>query len=290
MTFGRINKTAGNVRENAMTYNKINLLSSDDLRAYVEKNQEKDYLLIDVRQPEEYTKDHIPGAVLMPLMEFQTKVFSLPSDRDMVFYCHSGGRSMFAADLAAEAEVTEKKIYNLEGGILAWDGKTLQDFPRVRVFNNMKTPSDQLLGAMDLEKGAWRFYRAVAARHSPSPFSDTLSQLSEAETGHARLIYGFWKEMQTNPQPFDALFENLKGDIIEGGESLAAALDRAQNLEGSLCLNLIELAMNIEYSAYDLYRTLGEQSPEKDVRQTFIKIAQAEKAHMKTLARAIETC
>lgn len=30
---------------------------------------------------------HIPGAKLMPLVEVETGLFTLPSDRDLIFYC-----------------------------------------------------------------------------------------------------------------------------------------------------------------------------------------------------------
>ena len=114
----------------------ITHLTAEDLRAYMAGRHEADYLLVDVRQPGEYSAGHIPGAFFLPLAELEAKLLELPGNRDLVFYCRSGARSMTAAFLAAEAQVTEKSVYNLRGGILGWEGKTLTDFPRVQALYN----------------------------------------------------------------------------------------------------------------------------------------------------------
>jgi len=62
-------------------------LAAEELRAFLENQPETSYLLIDVRQPSEYEQGHIPGAQLMPLPEVETRLFTLPSDRDLIFYC-----------------------------------------------------------------------------------------------------------------------------------------------------------------------------------------------------------
>ena len=68
-------------------------LTADELKVFVDTRRERSFLLIDVRQPLEYERGHLPGARLMPLMEVEAKLFSLPTDRDLIFYCTNGGRS-----------------------------------------------------------------------------------------------------------------------------------------------------------------------------------------------------
>ena len=265
-------------------------LDSEQLRRYVEDHSEKDYLLVDVRQPAEYREGHIPGAIILPLMELESKLFELPADRDLVFYCHIGGRSLSAADLAWEAEVTEKNVYHLHGGIMAWDGKVMPDFPRVQVFDKSAGPSELLMTAMDLEKGAYRFYRHLMEVFQEASFADTIEVLSKAETAHARSIYRFWKRSETDPAPFEELFADLKGDILEGGEGLAEVLDRVRQVGEKPCVSLLETALHIEYSAYDLYRTMAERTDEAETREALLTISQAEKSHMRKLAAAIAQC
>jgi len=69
-----------------MENSKFKNLTSDALREYMREHQEKDYLLIDVRQPNEYREGHIAGAHLLPLGELSARMTELPLDRDIIFY------------------------------------------------------------------------------------------------------------------------------------------------------------------------------------------------------------
>lgn len=274
----------------ALNQEGIFIFAPDELRQYRDSHREEDYLMIDVRQPEEYEAGHIPGAQLIPLGTLETKIFDLPSSRDLVFYCRSGARSMAAASLAAECEITDKRVCNLTGGILAWEGQTLPGFPRVQVFKGSDNMQHVLLKAMDLEKGAWRFYRRMLEYFSSDPLAPALEALSKEETAHARIVYNFWMNAEEAPEPFEKLFNRLRGDILEGGETLEKVLDGWSQLEGDACTHTIEFALGVEYAAFDLYRTVAEQTENEEMREAFLSISQAEKGHMKSLIKALEIC
>lgn len=267
----------------------VNQVGPDQLRALLEAEHERDYLLVDVRQPREYEAGHIPGATLLPLPELEARLYSLPDDRKLVFYCRSGGRSAAAAALAGEGEVTEKPIYNLVGGILGWNGAVLADRPQVELLDRAGSPAAMLYAAMNLEKGAWRFYRRVGERFADDSWSAVFRTLVAAETAHARTVYGFWAGQQAEPLPFDALFAQLPGEILEGGTPLETALERMAAVSAQPCLRLTELALGIEYAAYDLYRSAAERAA-GPVREALLSIAQAEKSHMRVLIRALAQC
>lgn len=266
---------------------KLQELLPDELRRYMAASDERQYLLLDVRQPAEYAALHIPGAVLMPLMELEARLFDLPQDRELVFYCRNGARSQVAAMLANEAELSDKRIYNLVGGILAWKGRKLSDFPRIQTF---QTGGDALRTAMNLEKGAWRFYRQILETHAQEAFAPAIQQLSQAEESHARMIYAFWKPHQVEPPGFESLFQQLGGEIIEGGEPLQEVLARLKAATSEPCLDVLEMALDIEYRAYDLYRNMAEQETDAERRQSFLAIAQAEKKHMRILSQTLAAC
>jgi len=265
-------------------------VNAEQLRKLMASRKESDYLLVDVRQPQEYLQSHIPGSRLFPLPELQAKPFDLPSGRDLVFYCRSGGRSAYAADLANEAEVTNGKIFNLTGGVLAWEGRLLADAPRVMVFARAQSPESMLMTAMDLEKGAQRFYQYLEKKYADAAFHEILEQLSKAEKGHARAIYTFWSRMVASAPDFESLYDGLAGEILEGGQNLEDALAGIEKQPGIGCLNLLEMALTIEYAAYDLYRSMAERTADSTAQQAFLTIAQAEKGHMKSITRAIDQC
>ena len=265
-------------------------LSVDEFKQYIDTLQEKDYMLIDVRQPDEYKQAHIPGAKLIPLMELESRLVDLPPDMDIVFYCRSGARSRAAAVLAIDSAVPLNKIYNLMGGIMAWDGKTLIDSPQVKIYDGIGEPAELLMKSMDLEKGALRFYSHVVERYAGQPLAHIIAPLVNAERLHAQSIYRYWEKIAEAPGPFDELFENLEGDILEGGEDLRSVIKRFEDIEGDSCLRLIELALDIEYCAYDLYRIMADRTDDETARSAFLTIAQVEKSHMQILANAVDRC
>lgn len=265
-------------------------ITAEELKQFIKSHNEKEYLVVDVRQPDEYTKGHIPGAKFIPLNELLSDFSGLPANREVIFYCHSGGRSLAAASMFSEEGITEKTIYNLKGGILSWEGRTLKGFPKIQVFDKTKMPVELLLTAMDLEKGAWRFYTFILDNFEVDPILPTLEQLSKAEIAHAKTVYGFWKKASSTPMTFDQLYESLEGEILEGGESLANTLAYLKNIGENLCLRILELAIHMEYAAFDLYKTMAEQEKDQTVRDSFLSIAQAEKSHMRMLIRALDQC
>jgi rhodanese-related sulfurtransferase len=99
-----------------------------------------DTLVIDIREPEEFGRGHLPGAVLLPrgLLEFEihplverTSAGSgvAAEDRDIVLYCGTGGRSALAAETLTN--MGYRNALSMDGGIVAWAALQLPiDFPR----------------------------------------------------------------------------------------------------------------------------------------------------------------
>jgi rhodanese-related sulfurtransferase len=270
----------------------IKEITPAQLRDFMQRTDESAYVLIDVRQPGEYEQVHIPGARLMPLPEVVQAVDSLPRERAVVFYCHSGGRSMAAAVMAEETLEAHSPIYNLTGGMLAWDGAAVSHYPRVGLFDRSATPREMMEVAMNLEKGALLFYTHVAAQYQRETWSRGFEKLAAAERGHAKTVYGYWSGLGdgSDIEPFEPLFDSLAGDVLEGGLSLEEAQSQAGAVGDMACVRLMELALGIEYAAYDLYRTMAHQLPVPEQRQSFLKLAQAEKAHMHALAKFLDGC
>ncbi|MBE9201458.1 MULTISPECIES: rhodanese-like domain-containing protein [unclassified Nodularia (in: cyanobacteria)] len=74
--------------------------------------------LIDVREPSEYATEHIPGAKLLPLSQFQPKQVPFQRNTKVVLYCQSGNRSNQAAQKLINAGFSD--FAQLQGGITRW--------------------------------------------------------------------------------------------------------------------------------------------------------------------------
>ena len=80
---------------------------------------EEDYIILDVRTQEEYDQGHIPGAILIPDTEIETKAEEVLTDKNqlLLVYCRSGRRSKLAAEILVELGYTNIKEF---GGIIDW--------------------------------------------------------------------------------------------------------------------------------------------------------------------------
>jgi rhodanese-related sulfurtransferase len=86
-------------------------------------------LLVDIREPAEFQRGHIPGAVHLPrgLLEFEihglvqrmmSDQVDAPEDQSIVLYCGTGGRSALAAETLAI--MGYRNVRSMSGGIVAW--------------------------------------------------------------------------------------------------------------------------------------------------------------------------
>jgi rhodanese-related sulfurtransferase len=75
----------------------------------------REAVLIDVREPGEWTAGHAPQAVHLPIA--QVRPDAVPQGETVIAICRSGNRSGKAADLLAAAGVP---VHNLAGGMGAW--------------------------------------------------------------------------------------------------------------------------------------------------------------------------
>lgn len=85
--------------------------------------KKEDFLLLDVREPFEYQIGKIKGSTLIPLGQIEARVEELKAhqDREIVAYCHFGGRSRRALETLKRHGFT--KILNVAGGIDDWSLK-----------------------------------------------------------------------------------------------------------------------------------------------------------------------
>ena len=83
---------------------------------------EKNYIILDVRRPDEFAEGHIPGAINVPNEEIGTaEIAVLPDKSQMILiYCRSGRRSKEASEKLVKLGYTNIVEF---GGILDWKGE-----------------------------------------------------------------------------------------------------------------------------------------------------------------------
>ncbi|MEM8613685.1 MAG: molybdopterin-synthase adenylyltransferase MoeB [Cyanobacteria bacterium P01_H01_bin.105] len=109
----------------------MNEMSVTDLKGLLD-SESSDYILLDVRNPNEYEIAKIPGSVLIPLSEIESgtgveKVRELVNGHKLIAHCKMGGRSAKALSILKEAGIEGT---NVTGGILAWSREVDPSVPQ----------------------------------------------------------------------------------------------------------------------------------------------------------------
>ena len=111
----------------------IENITPQEAFALIQDNQDNpDFVIIDVRTPEEFAEEHIEDAINLDYYSetFQDELDTLDRDTTYLIYCRSGGRSGNALDIMAELDFGE--AYNMTGGIIQWveeELPTIQETP-----------------------------------------------------------------------------------------------------------------------------------------------------------------
>ena len=108
----------GAVSEDAAAAAAGHTISARDLKAKMDAGE--NFLLVDVREQNEYEIVSIPGSVLIPKGDILSgeALAGLPQDRPVVLHCKSGARSAEALAVLHKAGFAD--AVHVGGGVLAW--------------------------------------------------------------------------------------------------------------------------------------------------------------------------
>jgi rhodanese-related sulfurtransferase len=85
-------------------------------------------VLLDVREPDEREVARIEPSLHIPMNEVPARLAEIPKDKQVIVYCHHGGRSLMVASYLSGQGF--QKLGNLDGGIDAWSLKVDPSIPR----------------------------------------------------------------------------------------------------------------------------------------------------------------
>nr|WP_240188298.1 adenylyltransferase/sulfurtransferase MoeZ [Nakamurella flavida] len=108
----------GSVSDDAAAAVADHTISATELKRRIDARE--DFLLVDVREPNEYEIVSIPGSVLIPKGDILSgeALSTLPQDKPVVLHCKSGARSAEALAVLHKAGFSD--AVHVGGGVLAW--------------------------------------------------------------------------------------------------------------------------------------------------------------------------
>ncbi len=104
-------------------------------------------VIVDVREPEEWSAGHIPGAIHVPKSYFESRIEGAVPDREqhVVLYCASGNRSAWAARTLTE-DLGYGHVESMTGGFTLWKDRGYEvDVPRTLTAEQRERYSRHLL-------------------------------------------------------------------------------------------------------------------------------------------------
>jgi rhodanese-related sulfurtransferase len=102
---------------------RIRELTIADVKAKMDRKER--FVLVDVREDSEWTRDHLPGAIHLGkgVIERDVEQAAPDTGTELVLYCGGGYRSALAADNLQKMGYTN--VYSMDGGVRGWREKGL---------------------------------------------------------------------------------------------------------------------------------------------------------------------
>jgi rhodanese-related sulfurtransferase/rubrerythrin len=263
----------------------VESLDAEGLREFMDKHREGTYTLLDVRQPGEYEESRIPGAKLIPLPELNERLEELPGQEPIIAYCAVGGRSRAAAQFLSGKGF--EKVYNLRGGIKAWQGHKASGPPEtgMTTWTGKETPAEVIQMAYGMESGLGSFYNTMADTSDNPGLRETFRQLAGIEDRHKQKLAQLFEAMNLGGTDF--LENEISTDRMEGGYTTEEFLEQYGSSIDSVP-RLLDLAMMLEAQALDLYSRYAQSIADPQGKAILTDIAQEEKGHLAALGRLME--
>jgi rhodanese-related sulfurtransferase/rubrerythrin len=254
---------------------------------YMNRIRADAFMLLDVRQPEEYESEHLPGAKLIPLAELGVRLSELDPEKPTIVYCAIGGRSRVAAQVLAGKGFRE--VFNLSGGIKAWNNEKAvgpEDLG-LDLFSGKESPEATLVTAYGLEEGLRDFYESTALRVTNENARRLFGKLAAIEVKHQDRIFNEYLRVTGAAMLREEFAKKTVAPAMEGGLTTEDYLQRYRpDLENPA--EVISLAMAIEGQALDLYQRAADRAGASESRSALMRIAGEERTHLEQLGKLFQ--
>lgn len=265
----------------------VKSIDAEEAKKFMAEHKEGAYTLLDVRQPGEYETEHIPGAKLIPLPGLKDGLSQLDKHKPVIAYCAIGGRSLAAAQLLSALGF--KEIYNLQGGIKAWQGQKAvgpQEL-NLELVRGDETAAEMIALAYGMEMGLGVFYQNMIETSQDDELKALFSKLADIEANHKKRLFELLTEIDPGGKDVEAYEADIRPTILEGGFQLDDFMKKNESFLHTVP-EVLDLAMMLETQALDLYLRFANKSTNSQSQDVLFKLADEENSHLEALGQLVE--
>ncbi len=265
---------------------KVESIDVDTLKSMLAESAAGSYTLVDVRQPAEYAKSHIPGAVSMPMNDLVAGNVSLPDPKPIIIYSRRGDRSKAAVQWFLSQDFREVK--ELQGGFDSWTGNRASgrfDL-NIGIIRQDIEFSDAVSMAYAMEEGLRQFYLQIARETTDETYKKLYRKLASFEVEHKQALAESYS-IAGGKQLIDKELQDKQVQLMEGGGYVDETLIKTlANTDSPY--EVFSLAIAFETQAFDFYIRLSHFAANPEAKKFFLEMADAEKEHLDFVTKEMD--
>jgi rubrerythrin len=145
-----------------------------------------------------------------------------------------------------------------------------------------ETPQEVIFLAYGLEEGLRKFYSESSKLAIDATVVAILTKLAQVEVKHKQRLFDLFLSIDPTPLDSDSFEQKITSEFMEGGFEPDKLIEYGKQ-EFKTEAAVLDFAMMLEAQAMDLYMRYAENSENLEVKNIFFKMANEEKAHLKSL-------
>ena len=183
-----------------------------------------------------------------------------------------------------------RKIYNLSGGIKAWE-KEVAVGPEdvgLHFFSSGTSSEEAIIAGFGLEMGLQDFYTSMQGKVTNESTKSLFGMLADIEILHQKRLIKLYVEITGVDISLEDFAKKIAEPAMEGGLTTEEYLQLYQtDFESEI--EVLGLALAIEAQALDLYVRAAQGSKNREgYRKVLLQIAEDERNHIAKLSNYID--
>lgn len=181
------------------------------------------------------------------------------------------------------------KVYNLSGGIKAWQNEVAvgPEDTGLFLFESDLNAETAIITGFGLEMGLREFYLSMQKKVNSSAAKEIFGKLADIEILHQEQLLNLYAEITGKNYELETFARKVVTPAMEGGLTTEQYLDR-YSVDFEEEIEVLSLALAIEAQALDLYLRAANRSDSTETRRVLQKIADEERNHINYLGNYID--